>query len=423
VIAEVIAVGSELLLGQITNSNARDISEALTAAGAEVAWHSAVGDDLVRLTAVLCLALGRADVIVICGGLGPTHDDLTREGIAAATGRRLERRPELVAALEERFARMGRRMAGANLRQAEAPEGAESIANPVGTAPGIFLEHDRRRVYALPGVPGELQAMLASYVVPSVRWATGGAQVVTRMLRTAGITESDLADRIAPVLARLQQAAAGAGSGSAARVPRLAILASEGEVRVTLTAPAGSEAEALAVELEGDLVAALGPLIYGDGRATLAGVISAGLQARGMTLAVAESLTGGMLASRIVDVPGASAVLLAGYVAYSPEAKMRDLGVPAGVIEQHGLVSTETAIAMAAGARRRSGASVAVSTTGEAGPEPAETEVGRVCAAIAWEGGETAFTTVLPGNREAIRRRTVTWVLNQVRLWLRDHSA
>lgn len=411
-IAEVVAVGSELLLGQITNSNARTISEALTSAGADVAWHSAVGDDLERLADALRLALSRAEIVVICGGLGPTHDDLTREGIAKATGRALERRPELVASLEERFSRMGRKMAESNLRQAELPAGAQSIPNPAGTAPGVYLQHEGRHLYALPGVPLELGGMLEDFVVPSVRRATDGAPFRTRVLRTSGITESELAAKIAWVVERV--------AGEGAEHPRLAILASEGEVRLTLTAPEGSVADAEAAELAAAMAADLGTLVYGDSSATLAGVVLAGLQVRGMSLAVAESLTGGMLASRLVDVPGVSSTLVAGYVAYSAEAKRRDLAVPKTVIDRHGLVSEETARAMAVGARKRAGASVGLSTTGEAGPMPAEKEVGTVCIGIAWEGGATAWTGRMPGNRALIRSRTSTWALNRLRLWLLD---
>lgn len=407
-IAEVLAVGSELLLGQIANTNAATISEALTGAGDEVCWHSVVGDDLPRVAAAISLALARAGVLVICGGLGPTHDDLTREGIAAATGRLLERRPELVAALEERFARMGRTMVPENLRQAEAPAGAVSIPNANGTAPGVFLEHDGRRIYALPGVPGELAAMLEAFVVPREQ-AAGGSAFVTRTVRTAGIGESDLARRIAGVVEETSRSGA----------PRLAILASDGEVRLTLTAPVGSAADARAAELVAALQGDLGPLVYGDGAATLQGVVSAELRARRMTLAVAESLTGGLLAARIVSVPGASDLFVAGYVTYSPEAKIRDLGVPAETLSRYGVVSRETAEAMAVGARRRAGASAALSTTGEAGPNPASAPVGLVCIGLAWEGGEASWSIgPMGGDREMIRRRTCTWALNQLRVWL-----
>jgi nicotinamide-nucleotide amidase len=336
---------------------------------------------------------------VVCGGLGPTHDDVTREGVAAATGRPLERDAELVTALERRFARTGRTMSPSNRRQADVPAGGVSIENPVGTAPGIVLEDQGRLIYVLPGVPDEMQVMMRGFVVPDLSIRTGGAAVVSRTLRTAGVPESDLADRLAGVVG-----------------PNVGIYASDGEVRVSLTAPA-SEAVGLPA-LEREVRTRLGSLVYGEGDTTLERVVSDLLRQRGLRLAVAESLTGGMLASRIVGVPGASDILLAGYVAYSVQAKIRDLGVPPEVIERHGLVSTETAAAMALGARARAEADVALSTTGEAGPSPAEGAVGQVCVGLSWEGGEAAWTYRLGGAREMIRRRTCTYALNQLRLWL-----
>jgi nicotinamide-nucleotide amidase len=226
-----------------------------------------------------------------------------------------------------------------------------------------------------------------------------------RTLRLAGIPESDLADRLAGI----------AG-------PNVGVYASGGEVRVCLTAPA-SEAGGLPA-LEREVRLRLGPLVYGEGDTTLERVVSDLLRQRSLRLATAESLTGGMLASRIVGVPGASDIFLAGYVAYSAQAKIRDLGVPPDLIERYGLVSTETAVAMALGARARAEADVALSTTGEAGPSPAEAPVGRVCVGLSWEGGEAAWTFGMAGGggtaggREMIRRRTCTYALNQLRLWL-----
>ena len=426
--AEVVSVGSEILAGQIADTNARFISEALASVGLPVTLHTAVGDDVGQIERALSAALARAGVVVVCGGLGPTHDDLTREGVAAATGRPLERDAGLLAALERRFARMGRTMSPSNRQQADVPAGAVSIENPAGTAPGIFLDADGSLVYVLPGVPAEMEAMIRGFVLPDLAVRTGGSPIVMRTLRTAGIPESDLADRLAGVI--------GANVG---------VYASEGEVRVCLTAPA-SEAGGLPA-LEREVRTRLGPLVYGDGDTTLERVVSDLLRQRGLRLAVAESLTGGMLASRIVGVPGASGILLAGYVAYSVEAKIRDLGVPVGVIDRHGLVSTETATAMALGARARAEADVALSTTGEAGPSPADATVGEVCVGLSWVGGEAAWTFRLGGGRgtagggetaggrgtagggamagarevngrEMIRRRTCTYALNQLRLWL-----
>ncbi|HEU5003487.1 MAG TPA: competence/damage-inducible protein A [Actinomycetota bacterium] len=413
--AEVLAVGSELLAGQIVNSNAAEVSAALAEAGLEVRWHTVVGDEVGEIASAVARAVGRAAVTVVCGGLGPTHDDLTREGIAQALGRPLAQDPALVGALEQRFATMGRAMSVANLRQADLPQGASSIPNPNGTAPGVFVEHDGHQLYALPGVPGELRAMLSSFVLPSVVAGLGAPAVVTATVRTAGIAESDLAARVAPVLERA--AAEGAG-----RV-KVAILASSGEVRLCLTAPADEASAALVASLESSVRALLGPLVYGGAGSSLESTVSQMLRERGMTLAVAESLTGGLLASRIVSLPGASDVLVAGYVAYSVAAKERDLGVPAAVIEEHGVVSVQTARAMAVGARARAGASVALSTTGEAGPLPAQggskpAPVGSVCVGLAWEEGAGAWAVRMGGSREMIRARTCTWALNQLRLWL-----
>lgn len=424
-IAEVLAVGSELLLGQIANTNARDIAGALATVGVETVRLSAVADEPERLVTALGEALGRAEVVVICGGLGPTHDDLTREGLAEATGRPLERRPELEAALRERFRAIGRTMAAANLKQADCPVGAESIVNPLGTAPGVFLEHEGRLVFALPGVPDEMAAMLADFVLPTLAARTGGLGLTTRTIRTAGIGESDLAERVKDVLDRVGSTPAADGA------PRLAILASDGEVRLCLTARGhAQELAALDAEIRGRL----GALVYGADGDSLAGAVSAVLRERGMHLAVAESLTGGMLAARIVGVPGASEVLVAGYVAYTPAAKVRDLGVPQAVIDAHGLVSEETARAMAEGALRRTRADVALSTTGEAGPLPAEADVGRVCIGLAWAGGSQAWSYSVIGGREVagggsvaqargremIRRRTCTFALARLHRWLTE---
>ena len=409
-----------MLAGQIANTNAQAISEALAGIGVEVVWQTVVGDEVERIAAALRAALGRVEVVVVCGGLGPTHDDLTREGLAAATSRPLQRQASLVAALEDRFRRMGRQMAGLNLRQADLPTGATSIPNPVGTAPGVVLEEGPAVVYLLPGVPGEMAAMMAGSVLPGLvqrSSRTGGpaAALLTRVVRTAGIAEADLAERVAPVIA---QAASGGPDG-----PRVAILASEGEVRVCLTAPQAGPAGEMLQALEAEVLRLLGPFVYGSGSDSLEAAVSARLRSMGLRLAVAESLTGGMLASRLVGVPGASDILLAGYVAYSADAKMRDLGVPAETIERCGLVSTETATVMAAGARVRAGADVGLSTTGEAGPAPAEADVGRVCVGLAWEGGDRAWEFKMGGTRDLIRRRTCTWALNQLRLWLAERAA
>ncbi|MGH2688877.1 MAG: CinA family nicotinamide mononucleotide deamidase-related protein, partial [Actinomycetota bacterium] len=343
------------------------------------------------------------------GGLGPTHDDLTREAIARVTGRPLERRPEIEQWLRRRFERLGRPMAEANLRQAEVPAGGTSIPNLRGTAPGIVLEHEGTLIYALPGPPAEIEPMISSALVPQLRARTG-ATIVSRTLRIADVPESEVADRIRGVIERLDRE----------RSATIGLLASAGDVTVRITAKdEGTEAASARIApVEGEVRAIMGTAVYGVDDETLEGALSALLQERHVTLAVAESITGGLVCSRIVGVPGASSLLLAGYVTYSAEAKQRDLGVPAEVIERHGTVSAETAAAMADGARRRAGAGLGLSTTGEAGPDPSEAPVGTVFVGLAWEGGTSVRHLRLGGGRELIRRWTAQSALNVLRTHL-----
>lgn len=408
--AEVVAVGTELLLGDIANDNAREISEALAGIGVDVLFHTVVGDNEERIAGVISRAIERADVVIVTGGLGPTHDDITREAIARATGVPLERRSELEAWLRERFARMSRVMPEANLRQADLPRGAEVIENPTGTAPGFSLTLDGKRIYAVPGVPREMRGMLADRVLPDLRGPAGGATLVSRVLRVVGLGESDVGGRLAAVIEDLDRE----------REATLALLAGGGEVRVRITAKGSSPQRALERidPVERRVRGILGSAVYGADADTLEGVVAALLRQRRLTLAIAESVSGGMLASRLLAVPGASDFLLAAYVAYSPASKVDDLFVPASVLERHGAVSAETALSMAAGARARTGADVAVATTGEAGPEPAEAEVGTVYLGLAHLDGSLHRRFVAPGDREAIRRWASQAALNLLRLWL-----
>lgn len=408
--AEVVAVGTELLLGDIANDNAREISEALAAIGVDVLFHTVVGDNEERIAGVISRAIERADVVIVTGGLGPTHDDVTREAIARATGVPLERRPELEAWLRERFARMSRVMPEANLRQADLPRGAEPIENPTGTAPGFALTLDGKRIYAVPGVPREMRGILADRVLPDLRGPAGGATLLSRVLRVVGLGESDVGERLAAVIEDLDRE----------REATLALLAGGGEVRVRITAKGVSPQRALERidPVERRVRGILGSAVYGADADTLEGVVAALLRQRGLTLAIAESVSGGMLASRLLGVPGASDFLLAAYVAYSRTSKVDDLFVPASVLDRHGTVSAETALSMAAGARARTGADVAVATTGEAGPEPAEAEVGTVYLGLAHLDGSLHRRFVAPGDREAIRRWASQAALNLLRLWL-----
>jgi nicotinamide-nucleotide amidase len=407
--AEIVGVGTELLLGQIANTNARAISEALAPAGVDVLFHTVVGDNEERIADALAAALQRVDVVITTGGLGPTHDDLTREAIARVTGRPLERQENLELWLRRRFERLGRPMAEANLKQADLPQGAVAIPNTRGTAPGVVLEHGDKLIYALPGPPVEIEPMLASALIPQLRARTG-ATIVSRTLRVAEIPESEVADRIREVIERLDREP----------VATIALLASAGDVLVRITAKdeTTEAAEARIGPVEAEVRSVLGHAVYGADDDSLEAAVERVLRERQLTIAVAESLTGGLVCSRLVGVPGASSLLLAGYVTYTEEAKRRDLGIPAGVIEQHGAVSEETAAAMAAGVRDRAGADLGLSTTGEAGPDPAEAPVGTVFVGLAWEGGTTVKPLKLAGGRDLIRRWAAQSALNLLRTHL-----
>lgn len=420
--AEVIAVGTELLLGQIPNTNAQWISEALAEAGVDVMFHTTVGDNLGRLSVTLEAALQRADAVIITGGLGPTHDDLTREAIAEATGRELVSDPALEKWLRALFEARGRRMAPSNLRQAMLPRGAHSIPNELGTAPGILLEIDGRWIFAVPGVPAEMKPMVRDFVAPRLASMAGGAVLVSRTLKAAGIGESDLAQRISSTIESLMglPSSSRAERDSVMTSPTIALLASAGEVRVRITAKAPTRETALASisPIEEDLRARLGSLIFGADKETLEGVIASMAMQRRVTIGVAESFTGGLVASRLISVPGASEFFKGGFIAYSLDMKKDALGVAPELVAK-GVVSADIAVAMAKGARERTGTSVAVGTTGEAGPARSPSvPIGTVFIALAYEGGSVVRSFVAPGDRDMIRRWGAQAALNMLRLWL-----
>lgn len=424
--AEIIAVGTELLLGQIPNTNAQWISTVLAESGVDVMFHTTVGDNLGRLAVTVGAALQRADAVIITGGLGPTHDDLTREAIAEATGRELVSDPALEKWLRELFESRGRRMAPSNLRQAMLPRGAESIPNDLGTAPGIALEIDGHWIFAVPGVPAEMKPMIKDFVAPRLASMAEGAVLVSRTLKAAGIGESDLAQRIAPTIESLVgfPSSSRAERDSTITMPTIALLASAGEVRIRITAKAPEREAALAsIEpVEEDLRARLGSLIFGADEETLEGVIASMALQRGVTVGVAESFTGGLVASRLISVPGASEFFRGGFIAYSADMKTDSLGVAPELVAD--VVSADVAIAMAMGARERTGASVAIGTTGEAGPVSATSvPIGTVFIALAHEAGSVVRSFVAPGDRNMIRRWGAQAALNMLRLWLLGEMA
>jgi nicotinamide-nucleotide amidase len=411
--AEIITVGTELLRGTIRNTDAETLCSELGRVGVEVGFQTSVDDDLDRIVQALQVAAGRSEVIVVTGGLGPTHDDLTRHALSRATGRELELDPDAEAALRRLFEERETPMAASNLSQAMLPSGASPIPNLLGTACGIELEHEGVRILALPGVPAEMTEMLAAYVVPALSLWTGKVRV-TRILRITGISESVLAARIEHVVQECRSAG----------YPSITILSSAEEIELRIEGVAENEGEAsrLIEPTETRLRSILGEVLYGAGDQTLEQVVLTMASERGLTLAVAESFTGGEVASRLVAVPGASAVLKAGFVTYAIESKVRDLGVDPGILGRYGAVSGQTAIAMAEGARTRAGTSVGLSTTGEAGPLPEEKPVGTMFIGLAWERGSMARALQRRGAREQVRARGAQAALDTLRLWMAKGS-
>lgn len=392
--AEVVGVGTEILLGQIANTNARWISERLAEIGVDVLHHQAVGDNVRRIVDALRLAAARADVVIVTGGLGPTQDDLTRGALAEAADWQLVRRPEIEAALREKFRIRGREMPDSNLAQADVPEGGRYIAPARGTAPGLVVAVGGTTVYALPGVPAEMREMMVGTVLPELSELAGPAALVSRTLRCYGLAES----RIAELLDDLYRSSTN---------PTVAYLAGGGEVHVRLTAKATSAdgARELLEPFERTVRERLGDHVYGTGEDSLEVVVGRILAERGLTIACAESLTGGGLGARISSVPGASAYFVGSAVAYSAGSKRSVLGVSATTLEGPGPASRACAAEMAAGARRVYGADVGIALTGAAGPEPhAGAEPGQVWVALDADGVAHQHGFRWPFERESVRR-------------------
>jgi nicotinamide-nucleotide amidase len=405
---EVVAIGSELLLGQIVDTNSAWIGEQLALAGIDSFFQVKVGDNRSRIVAAIRQALARSEAVICCGGLGPTQDDITRESIAEVLNVELEARPELEVAIREMFAARGRTMSANNLRQAMVPAGAMAIPNPRGTAPGLLCPLGDRVVYAVPGVPHEMRDMIGRAVLPDLASRAGiRATIRSRTLRTWGLGESTLAEVVAPRLEALE------ASGN----PTIAFLASgiEGiKVRITAkgTGPdAATVADGLLADEESKLRALLGAAVFGVDDENMEVAVGRLLADRGLTLAVAESLTGGMIASRLTAVPGASNWFRGGIVSYAGEVKREVLGVGPGPV-----VSASAAGEMAEGAARVFGADVALAVTGVAGPDTQDGQpVGTVWVGLSLAGKVITRDLWLPGDRERVRQMTVISALDLLR--------
>ena len=359
--AEIIAVGTELLLGNIVNTNARDISQALSAVGVNVFWHTVVGDNPERLRQALDIARRRSDVIITTGGLGPTYDDLTKQTICAAFDKPLVLHPDILDTIRTYFEKnVHMTMPENNVQQAQLPEGCTVFDNPVGTAPGCAFESGGVHVLMLPGPPFEMLTMLRRCAVPYLRRLSSEV-IVSHDIMTFGLGESPMEELMREKMSHMEN-------------PSLATYAKPSEVRLRATAKAASaeEAEAMLAPVVKDVTNFLGDYVYGVDVSSLEEVCFHLLKEKGLTFATAESCTGGRVAERITALPGASAVYRGGVVSYWTSVKADVLGVPADTLDAHGAVSEETARAMAEGARRITAADIAVSVTGVAGPDPDE---------------------------------------------------
>ena len=409
---EVVTIGTELLLGQILDTNAAELGRGLAAAGVEVARHSSVADRPEVIRAAVAEALERTGFVITTGGLGPTRDDMTKREVAALFGKALELDTAVLRSLEERFRRLGRPMPAVNRTQAEVPEGATVLPNPRGTAPGLWVEDARGRVVVmLPGVPSEMRGLLAEQVLPRLATRTSGTVVRSRTVRTTGIAESALAERV------------GAIEDAIAPLTLAYLPSTDGvELRVTAWGLREDEAERLLEVAAAKLRERAGEHWYGGDGADLAAVVLDQLRARQARLVVAESCTGGVLSARITAVPGASQVFIGGVVAYDNVVKSGTLDVPPELLDQHGAVSEQVVRAMAEGVQRQFAVDAALAITGIAGPTggTAEKPVGTVWLAARCGTEARVLKRVVPGDRNEIRARSAQAALDLLRRLLAD---
>jgi competence/damage-inducible protein CinA-like protein len=403
---DVVAVGTELLLGQTVDTNSAWIGEQLARSGIASLTQVKVGDNVGRIEAALRRLLADADAVIVSGGLGPTHDDVTREAIAAVMGVGLREDPAVAAVIRDLFASRGRTMPDNNLRQAQVPEGAAVIPQTRGTAPGLVCPVDDKVVYAVPGVPHEMRDMLERAVLPDLRARDPEPGVIaSRVLRTWGESESGLNERLDEVVARLDRVGD----------PTLAFLARGWnglEVRLTTRQPDEQAAARVLAEWEAEVRSRLGSLVFGADDESMESVVLDLLRVQGLTLGIAESVTGGLIAARLTEIPGASDVLRGSLVSYASEVKFGLLDVMPGPV-----VNAPAATEMAEGAMRALGSSVGLAVTGVAGPaEQDDVPVGTVFVAVAVAGMETVARGLrLPGQRDQIRQFAVIGALDLLR--------
>ncbi len=412
--AEIIAVGSELLTPFRADTNSLVLTARLNELGIDVRAKVIVGDDRPALAAVVRQALARADLVVTTGGLGPTEDDLTREVVADVLGVPLDEDAGIVQGLRERFAARGLAMPAINLRQAQVPRGAAVLANPTGTAPGLWMDVGERALVLLPGPPREMKAIVEAHVLPRLEARAGTRRVGRRVIGITGRTESAVDEVAEPIYTAM----------ATWPIPiQTTILSPPAQIELHLSATS-DDPEALARTLDraaGMLAEALAPAVFSVDGHTLPEVVGELLRERGLTIAAAESCTGGLLLSRLVDVAGSSGWVVGGVTAYSNAVKVDMLGVPADLIAGMGAVSEPVAAAMAAGVKARLGADIGIGITGVAGPTGGTPSkpVGTVVVAV--DGVEPLVKTFnIPGERQAVRLRATQAALDMVRRALLD---
>ena len=404
---EVVAIGTELLLGQIVDTNSSWMGEQLALAGIDSHFQTKVGDNRERMVLALRTALARSDAVIVCGGLGPTQDDITREAIAEVMNAELVRDDAIVERIAAMFASRGRQMAENNARQADVPLGATVIEQTRGTAPGLICPVGHKVIYAVPGVPHEMREMVERAVLPDLQARAGTtATILSRTLRTWGLAESTLAEKLGPRLEELDEMDGG---------PTIAFLASgiEGiKVRITVKDADAESAKALLNAEEAVIRDILGDIVFGVDEQTMEDAVGHMLKARGLTLGLAESITGGLVASRLTNVVGASDWFRGSVVSYASEVKFDLLDVPEGPV-----VTADAAKAMAEGARKALGADIGLAVTGVAGPTEQDGQpVGTVFFGIAF--GDTpaeASEIHLPGDRERVRQFSAISLLDLLR--------
>jgi nicotinamide-nucleotide amidase len=404
--AEIIAVGSELLTPFRLDTNSLFLTSELNQLGIRVIHKVVVGDSPDEMRSSFSHALGRAELIVSSGGLGPTDDDRTRDTVAELLGRKLRRDETILRGIQERFRRFGRAMPEINVRQAMIPEGATVLPNPRGTAPGLWLEAEGHIVVLLPGVPLELRALFETEVRPRLAKLNHRERLYTRELRVTGLAESEVEQRISPLYALYPNT-------------ETTILASPQGIQLhpRTWSDDSAKAEKLLDEITGRMALALGQNLFSTKGESLEEVVARILTENRATIAVAESCTGGMLAERLTNVPGSSSYFLGGVVCYSNELKTSLVGVPKELIDAKGAVSPEVALALADGIRKRSGATIGVGTTGIAGPTGGTPEkpVGLVHIGLADERGAKEKALRFPGDRDRIRQYATQAALDMVR--------